>query len=218
MGEYEGHEARRDRIDVHLHVDPGTVEMIISLIKAAFPPTKPPSPTRLAFELPTLTRNGHMANFPLPNDQVLTVTLKATNAGGAFEPIPSGDVFTVTVSDPASLQAVMGTDASGNAAVVLNALVQTAVGISVTVTDSAGLAAASQLFDIVADSTPTALALDLVDATHTTQAVPTALAPAAPAGTTSPGPGTTVTAGGTVLPNTPAAAAAAVPGRQTSAT
>lgn len=127
----------------------------------------------LAFELPTLTRNGTaMTTFSLPNDQILTITIKATDLAGAFEPIPVGDTFTVTVSDPASLNAVMGTDAAGNVALVVNALVPTATGVIVTVSDSSGLKAAEQVFDIVTDTAPVALALDMVDATHTSQPVP----------------------------------------------
>ncbi len=156
---------------LHSHHEP--IRAMLEEILARLP--KPSAPTRLAFELPTRTRNGvTMANYELPNDQILTVTVKATNAAGAFEPIPAGDTFTVTVSDPTSLNAVMGADAAGNVAVVLNALKQTASGVTVTVTDSSGLTAATQVFDIVADATATALVLDTVDATHTAQAVPAA--------------------------------------------
>lgn len=113
-----------------------------------------------------------MPNFELPNDEILTITVKATNGAGAFEPIPTGDTFTATSSDPASLNAVMGTDAGGNVALVVNALVRAAPNVIVTVTDSAGLTAATQVFDIVEDVTPTTLVLDLADATHVPQAVP----------------------------------------------
>lgn len=131
--------------------------------------------TRLAFEIPTRTRKGiPVPNFELPNDEILTVTIKATNSAGVFEPIPTGDTFTVVSSDPASLNAVMGTDASGNQAVLVNALVQHASNVTVTVTDSAGLTAATQIFDVVDDVTATALALDLTTATHTPQPVPAA--------------------------------------------
>lgn len=130
-------------------------------------------PTRLAFELPTRTVKGiPMPNFELPNDEILTITVKAVNSAGAFEPIPAGDTFTATVSDPTSINAVMGTDAAGNVALVVNALKQSASGVTVTVTDSSGLTAATQVFDVVEDATPTALVLDLADATHVPQAVP----------------------------------------------
>lgn len=129
-------------------------------------------PTRLALELPTITKNGNpMANFPLNNDEILTITVKAVNSGGAFEPIPAGDTFTATVDNPAVGNAVMGVDAAGNVAVLVNAMTQGGTW-TLTVTDSAGLKAISQTFDNVADATPTALALDLADATHTAQPVP----------------------------------------------
>jgi hypothetical protein len=131
--------------------------------------------TRLAFELPTRTKNGvPMPNFELANDEVLSITVKATNSAGAFEPIPAGDTFTATVSDPTAMNAVMGTDAGGNIAVIVNALKQAATGVTLTVTDSTGLTAATQVFDIVTDATPTALVLHIADATHTSQPVPAA--------------------------------------------
>lgn len=158
------------RINVNLHVD--GFEGLLRLLERLFPEPRG-RPTRLAFELPTRTRNGTtVANFELPNDEILTITVKATNTAGAFEPIPAGDTFTATSSDPTSINAVMGTDAFGNVAVLVNALKQAASGVTVTVTDATGLTAASQVFDVVADVTPTALVLDIADATHTPQPVP----------------------------------------------
>lgn len=160
-----------ERQDITLRLEIEGLDRLIHLLDKLF---SPPRPTRLSFELPTRTdKDGNpMANFELANDEILTITVKATNASGAFEPIPAGDTFTVTSSDPTSLNAVMGTDASGNVAVVVNALKQAATNVTVTVTDSAGLQAATQVFDIVADATATALALDIVDATHVPQPVP----------------------------------------------
>lgn len=112
-----------------------------------------------------------MANFELLNDQVRTITLKAQNAGGAFEPLPTGDTFTAASSDPTTGNAVMGTDASGAPAVVVNAMKRAGTW-TVTVTDSAGLTAWTQIFDNVDDVTPTALLGDLADSTFTTQPVP----------------------------------------------
>lgn len=115
-----------------------------------------------------------MTTVPLLNDQVLTIPIHATGAGGEFEPVPSGDTFTATSSDPTALQAVIGQDAGGNAALVVNALKAGNQTVTVTVSDSAGLAPITQDFDIVADTAPTALALDVTGATHTAQPVPTA--------------------------------------------
>lgn len=134
--------------------------------------------TKLAFELPRITRKGKpMANFELPNDQVVTVTIKATNSAGVTEPIPSGDTFTATSSNPTSLGVAIGADAAGNPALILTPLVQNSPGLAVTVADSAGLAKASLLVDVVDDVTPANLVLDVADATHVSQPVPTATGP-----------------------------------------
>ena len=119
-----------------------------------------------------------MADFPLLNDGVYTVPIQATDSAGAVVPLESGDTYTVVSSAPTSLGAAMGSTAAGNAAVVLTPLVQTATGITITVSDANGLTAATAIFDIVADTTPVALVLDLPDATHVPQPVPSA-APAA---------------------------------------
>lgn len=113
-----------------------------------------------------------MPNFELANDWVLTIPIQTTDNAGTVEPMPAGDVFTAASSDPASLQAVIGTDAGGNPAVIVNALVRAASNVTVTVTDSAGLIAATQVFDIVSDAADTNIVLNVGGATHTTQAVP----------------------------------------------
>lgn len=134
--------------------------------------------TRLALEIPSITRRGKlMANFELPNDQVATILIKATNSGGVTEPVPTGDTFTALSSNAASLGAAIGADGSGNPAVVLTPLVRVSPGITVTVSDSAGLAQASIIVDIVEDVTPANLVLDVADATHVSQPVPTAPGP-----------------------------------------
>lgn len=118
-----------------------------------------------------------MANFEIPNDEVWTFTIETANASGTIEPVPVGDVFTVVSSAPASLGAAVGTDASGAPAVVVTPLVQLSPSISVTVSDAAGLSSFVQVFDIVADVTPTNIVLDLADGTHVAQPVPTAPGP-----------------------------------------
>lgn len=118
-----------------------------------------------------------MPNFELPNDEVVTITIQTTNASGTVEPVPAGDVFTVVSSNPASLGATVGQDAGGNPAVVLTPLVAASPNITITVSDSAGLAALTQLVDIVTDVTDTNIILDLADAKHVSQPVPTAPGP-----------------------------------------
>lgn len=118
-----------------------------------------------------------MANFELLDDEIVTIPILTQTAAGTTEPVPAGDVFTVVSSNPASLNAVMGTTSTGAPAVMLNALVQASPGLSFVVSDSAGLVAVTQLVDIVPDNTPTNIVLDLADATHTSQPVPTAPGP-----------------------------------------
>ncbi len=117
-----------------------------------------------------------MPNFELPNDEVLTVTIHVTDMAGDTVPAPVGDTFTAVSSSP-SLNAGIGVDAAGHPALVVNALVQLSPNITVTVSDSAGLTNASQIFDIVADVAPANIVLDLVGATHVAQPVPTAAGP-----------------------------------------
>lgn len=118
-----------------------------------------------------------MANFELKNDTVATIAIQTATSGGTVEPAPSGDVFSVTSGNAASLGAAIGQDANGNPAVVLTPLVKVSPNIMVTVSDSAGLAVAKQLVDIVEDNTPTNVILDLPDATFASQPIPTAPGP-----------------------------------------
>lgn len=129
--------------------------------------------TRIQLELPVIrTKKGkRMPNFELSNDTVATITIKTTNSAGKVEPYPTGDVFTATSSSP-SLGVAIGTDAGGNPALILTPLVQNSPGITVTVTDSAGLTAATQVVDIVDDVTDTNIILDTADATKVSQPVP----------------------------------------------
>lgn len=138
-----------------------------------------PRPARIALELPRRqSKKGVvMPNFELPNDEIVTITIKTTDNSGGVEPIPSGDIFSATASDVASLQATIGQDASGAAALILTPLVQKASNLTVTVSDKAGLIQAIQIVDIVADTAPANIVLDLADATHVSQPVPTAPGP-----------------------------------------
>lgn len=113
-----------------------------------------------------------MANYELPNDEIDTITINTTNANGDKEPVPSGDTFTASSSNPSSLQAAIGADSNGDPALVLTPLVQQSPGINVTISDSAGLQQFVLTVDIVADVTPTNIVLDLAGATHTSQSVP----------------------------------------------
>jgi hypothetical protein len=135
-------------------------------------------PTQIVLCLPTRTdtKGNPMPNFELPNDEIVTIGIQTTNSAGAVEPVPTADVFTVTSSSP-SLGVAIGATAAGNPAIVLTPLVQVSPGITVTVSDSAGLKLATQLVDIVSDVTPKNIVLDLPDATSVPQPVPAAPGP-----------------------------------------
>jgi hypothetical protein len=131
---------------------------------------------RIGLALPTITRNGVIvANIELKSDTIETVTITTTDAPGQTVPAPAGDTFTVVSSSP-SLTAVIGKDANGNPAVVLTAAVIASPGLSFTVSDSAGLKTITQIVDIVPDLTPSAIGLDITDATT----VPNPTPPTAP--------------------------------------
>jgi hypothetical protein len=134
-------------------------------------------PVSIALELPTRRKKGAvMPNLELPNDEILTILIKTNDGGGVAVPPPAGDTFSVTTSSP-SLNAVIVSDASGNPTVSINATVQASPSLSFTVSDKAGLAVATQIVDIVPDLTPTNIVLDIADATHVSQPVPTAPGP-----------------------------------------
>jgi len=113
-----------------------------------------------------------MPNFELASDEVATVTILVRDGAGDIVPAPAGDVFTAASSSP-SLGVAVGPDAHGNPAVVMTPMVVASPGISVTVSDSAGLAAFTQAVDIVADKAPKAIGLDIAGAVETPQATPT---------------------------------------------
>lgn len=117
-----------------------------------------------------------MPNFELASDEKATVTILVRDAGGDVVPAPTGDVFTVASSSP-SLGVAIGANTAGNPAVVMTPLVVASPNISVTVSDSAGLAAFVQIVDIVADTKPAAIGLDIANVVETPQPTPTAPGP-----------------------------------------
>ena len=118
-----------------------------------------------------------MPNYELKSDDTATITIQTATVSGTVEPAPAGDVFSVMSSNPGSLMATIGKDANGNPAVILTPLVQASPGITITVSDSAGLAVDAQIVDVVIDNTPTNVILDLADAVLTSQPTPTAPGP-----------------------------------------
>lgn len=118
-----------------------------------------------------------MADFPLANDSIATIPIVTADAAGDFVSPPKGDTFSAVSSNPASLTAAIGTTATGGPAVVLTPLVQVSPGLTVTVTDSAGLMQFVLTVDIAADVAPKTIALDIAHATTVAQPVPTAPGP-----------------------------------------
>ena len=116
-------------------------------------------------------------NYELANDTVAYIPITTLDAAGAVVPAPSGDAFSAASSNPASLTAAIGVMPAGSAiqgpALVLTPLVQASPGLTVTITDTAGLTSDTQDVDIVQDLTPKSIGLNLTGATTTPQAVPT---------------------------------------------
>lgn len=116
-----------------------------------------------------------MPNYELPNDAVAYIPIQTLDASGNPVPPPAGDTFTVTSGTPASLGAAVGTMPSGplqgQAAAVLTPLVQTAPGVTVTLTDSDGLTAGVQIVDVIT-GTPATDFLDVSAAVTVPQAPP----------------------------------------------
>lgn len=128
---------------------------------------------RLAFGFPTSTRgDGSMANYQLKNDFI--DTFPVTGVDDATQqpvPLPTGDTFTAASDNPA-VNAVMGADASGAPTLSINATVQLAQNVTVTVSDSAGSKVATMMVDVVADVLPEDLVINTDAVTHAPQPVP----------------------------------------------
>lgn len=132
--------------------------------------------TKIALALPVITRNGKIMNFELANDTVAAIAIHTVDATGDVVPAPGADVFSAVSSDPTKMTAAIGLMPSGTmigkAALILTPMVKLAPGLTVTVTDSAGLNSEMLTVDVVADLTPKAISLDTVDAVLTMQPVP----------------------------------------------
>ncbi len=111
------------------------------------------------------------------DDWILSVPLVVENGAGGVVAAPPGDTYACSTDSP-SLAASIGTMGDGNTpALVLTPMVVESAGITVTVTDSAGLISYVGLWDIVPDVGPVKLDIDLSAATHIMQPTPTAPGP-----------------------------------------
>jgi hypothetical protein len=114
-----------------------------------------------------------MPRIALLTNEVATISLKAAHPiTGKFEPLPKGNTYSLTNSDPASLNAIMGIDHVSAPALVINALSEPADNIEVTVSDSSGLTPVTLMVDIAPSPHTQRLDLDVTNAVRTPQAVP----------------------------------------------
>lgn len=122
-----------------------------------------------------------MANYELLNDRIDDIMIVVTDGAGNKVPAPVGDVFNVASSEVpmTTVNAIIATMPSGPFAgapsLRINGLKKLSTAtISLTVSDADGLQNIVLPVDVVEDVTPKAITLDIVDAVHTSQAVPAA--------------------------------------------
>jgi len=117
-----------------------------------------------------------MADYRLDNNKVYTFTIgtKMDATGAPTVPL-TGNTFAAVSSDPAAVNVFIGRDANANPAVIANAMVRSASGVTLTVNDTAGSKVCEFVVD-VGDEIPPAsdLTLDTVNVTHEAQPVPEA--------------------------------------------
>jgi hypothetical protein len=106
---------------------------------------------------------GSMAVQQIKSDKVTVVPILVRDEAGDIVPASLGDQFSVQSSDPAKLEATI-IDYQGRASVKLVPLAETGSGLSYTVTDHGGLQAFTEQVDIVEDTSPRAIGLDLANA------------------------------------------------------
>jgi hypothetical protein len=131
---------------------------------------------------PTLTNletgEPFMAAYALKTNVVAHFIITETDASGALVPVDPADVFTVTSSDPANLNAVIDSNAAGQQTVSVNWLHTTdpmLTGVGISISDSQGNTADdAETFDMVAPShTAAQIGIDVSTVVETPQ--PTAV-------------------------------------------
>jgi hypothetical protein len=154
------------------------LDSIIAILQALRANHKP---MRILLGAPLVLKNGKLtvANIELPNDEVLIIPILTDNDVGMPVPPPPGDVFSVSTSSPSLSAAIDITTLTppGTPGVKINANVQVSPGLSFTISDSAGLPVFVQGVDIMNDTTPKAITLDIPHAVVQSQPVPAAPGP-----------------------------------------
>lgn len=124
--------------------------------------------------LTTLEGEPIMAAYPLKTNVVAHFVLVLTNPAGGLDPVDPTDVFTVTSSDPTNMEAVVGTNASGQTEIAVRWLHKTnppLTGIGISISDSAGNTADNaETFDMVPPAfVPDQIGIDTAGVTETPQ-------------------------------------------------
>lgn len=115
-----------------------------------------------------------MAAYPLKTNVVAHFVLVLTNPAGGLDPVDPTDVFTVTSSDPTNMEAVVGTNASGQTEIAVRWLHKTnppLTGIGISISDSVGNTADNaETFDMVPPAfVPDQIGIDTAGVTETPQ-------------------------------------------------
>lgn len=124
-------------------------------------------------------REDVMANYELVNTNVDDILITVIDDAGDKVAAIAGDTYAVVSSDPAMVNAVIGTMPSGSDAgapsLRINAVKRLSkTPVTATVSDVDGLRSFVLVIDVVNDVTPKALDLDTVNVIHTTQDIPPA--------------------------------------------
>lgn len=118
-----------------------------------------------------------MPSYDLKLNKIATFVITLKNpVTNALDPVPAGDVFSVTSSDPTNLNAVIGTNAAGMATVSVNWLHTTSPmlqGVGISLTDSVGdVRDDAEVFNMVAPDHVDQIGIDIAGVVETDQSVP----------------------------------------------
>lgn len=154
--------------------------ILAALVRIEAKLDRPSRHGKLVLLQPTLTTLQGipiMAAYALKTDVVAHFVVTETNpATGALVPVDPADVFTVTSSDPANLNAAVATNAAGQTEIAVNWLHTTSpmlTGVGISITDSQGNTADNaETFDMVPPTHVAAqIGLDIAGVTETPQPV-----------------------------------------------